>query len=253
MLPDFLLNAGLPLYLPLVILICALVQSMMGVGLLLFGTPTLLLLGMNFGEALTILLPCSMTVNLCQLTRGLPQDKRAIQQIIGITLPMILMGLQIAIWGISTHGMPIIVGFALLGLGILRLSARAVAWLNRVVAHYRVVYLAVMGLVHGLSNMGGGLLVVYAGTLSSDKEEIRRTIALGYFMFALTQLLTLAISQPQLFRINYPEYLYLPVVSLLAYLAGNRLFQHLSATQFTRLVTLLILTYGAITTSRAFG
>lgn len=92
--------------------------------------------------------------------------------------------------------------------------------------------------------------MVYAGTLSDDKEEIRRTIALGYLAFALTQLSTLAINQPQLFRTGY---LYLPVISLLAYLAGNRLFQHLSTAQFGRLVTGLILTYGVVAVGRAFG
>ena len=66
--------------------------------------------------------------------------------------------------------------------------------------------------------MGGGLLVAYAGTLSDDKEEIRRTIALGYLAFALTQLFTLIINQPQFFR---AEYFYLPIISLAAYLGGK--------------------------------
>ena len=41
--------------------------------------------------------------------------------------------------------MPLIVGIALLGLGILRLSLRAMAWLNRIVADYQTAYLAAMG------------------------------------------------------------------------------------------------------------
>jgi hypothetical protein len=250
MLHEFTSSAGLHLYLPLIILICSLVQSLMGVGLLLFGTPTLLLLGMNFGEALTVLLPCSITVNLCQLYGGLPRNRQALYRLAYITLPMIFLGLLVALWGINIRWMPIVVGGGLIGLGIIRLSSRAVASLNRIVANYQAAYLAVMGLVHGLSNMGGGLLVVYAGTLSNDKEEIRRTIAVGYLAFALTQLLTLAINQPQLFR---TEHLYLPAISLLSYLVGNRLFRDLSMKQFSRLVTSLILTYGVVTVSKAFG
>ncbi|VTU34570.1 Sulfite exporter TauE/SafE [Variovorax sp. PBL-H6] len=243
-------NAGLYLYLPLAVLICSIVQSLVGVGLLLFGTPTLLLLGMEFGETLAVLLPCSVTVNLCQLHGGLPCNKQAILRIARITLPMIFLGLLTTLWGMDTRWMPIVVGFALLGLGVLRLSSRALAWLNRVVASYQNTYLAVMGLAHGLSNMGGGLLVVYAGTLSDDKEEIRRTIALGYLAFALTQLATLAINQPQLFHTGN---LCLPVISLLSYLAGNRLFQHLSTAHFGRLVTGLVLTYGVVTVGKALG
>lgn len=250
MLPEILPGTGLLPYVSLVVLICSIVQSLVGVGLLLFGTPTLLLLGIGFGETLAVLLPCSVTVNLCQLRNGMPRNKKAVWQIARITLPMIFVGLLVALWGVDTHWMPIIVGIALLGIGILRLSSRAIGWLNRVVAGYQSAYAAVLGLVHGLSNMGGGLLVVFAGTLSEDKEEVRRIIALGYLAFALTQLGTLAINQPQLFR---AENLHLPVISLLAYLAGNRLFRHLSTAQFGRLVTVLVLTYGVVTVGKAFG
>lgn len=237
-------------YLPLIVLVCAIVQSLMGVGLLLFGTPTLLLLGMGFGETLAVLLPCSVTVNLCQLYGGLPRNRKAIYRIASITLPMIFLGLLVALRGIDTRWMPIVVGITLLGLGLLRLSSRAIAWLNRVMVNYQIVYLGAMGLLHGLSNMGGGLLVAYASALAHEKEEIRRIIALGYLAFALTQLTTLAINQPQLFK---TEYFYLPVISLLAHLAGNRLFQHLSTAQFGRLVTGLILTYGIVTVSKSYG
>ena len=90
--PEFVPGGGLHLYLPLTILVCSIVQSLMGVGLLLFGTPTLLLLGMGFGEALAVLLPCSVTVNLCQIYGGLPKNKQAMYRIAGITLPMIFLG-----------------------------------------------------------------------------------------------------------------------------------------------------------------
>ncbi len=237
-------------YLPLIVLACSIVQSLMGVGLLLFGTPTLLLLGMGFGETLAVLLPCSVTVNLCQLHGGMPRDREVIFRIVRVTLPMVFAGSVVALMGMSTHWMPLVVGFALLAMGGLRLSLRAINWLNRLVAGYEKAYLATMGLVHGLSNMGGGLLVVYAGAKCDDKDEIRRTIALCYLGFALTQLATLGFNQPGLFR---AEFLYLPVVSLLAFLTGNRLFRHLNALQFARLVTGLILTYGAVTVSKAIG
>ena len=248
--PDILPGDGASFSVPLIVLLCALIQSLAGVGLLLFGTPTLLLLGMGFGETLAVLLPCSATVTLCQLPARLPRNRQAMARIARFTLPMILLGLLFALWGLNTRWMPIVVGVALLGLGILRLSSRATAWLHRIVADYQNTYLAVMGLVHGLSNMGGGLLVVYASTLSHDKEEIRRTIALGYLAFALTQLAMLALHQPQLFRVGF---LYLPAISLAAYLVGNRLFLRLSKMQFSRLVTCLILTYGVITVSKALG
>ena len=49
------------------ILFTSLIQSIFGTGILLFGTPVLLMLGNNFQTTLTILLPASILVNCFQL------------------------------------------------------------------------------------------------------------------------------------------------------------------------------------------
>ena len=54
-------------YLVTIIAIFSVVQSIFGVGLLLFGTPTLLLLGYSYSETLWLLLPCSVTISLIQV------------------------------------------------------------------------------------------------------------------------------------------------------------------------------------------
>ena len=46
------------------------VQSIFGVGLLLFGTPTLLLLGYPYADTLWILVPASVTISIVQVIRG---------------------------------------------------------------------------------------------------------------------------------------------------------------------------------------
>ena len=51
------------------ILLTATIQSLFGVGVLLFGTPILLVLGYDFITALTILLPISLTINLLQVSK----------------------------------------------------------------------------------------------------------------------------------------------------------------------------------------
>src|SRR6185312_9833013 len=50
-----------------VVFVCALVQSVFGVGLLVFGTPALLLLGYSFPSALFHLLPCSILISSLQI------------------------------------------------------------------------------------------------------------------------------------------------------------------------------------------
>ena len=51
----------------LVVALLTLVQSVFGVGLLVFGTPTLLLAGCDFDRALALLLPASLCVSAAQL------------------------------------------------------------------------------------------------------------------------------------------------------------------------------------------
>ena len=46
------------------------VQSIFGVGLLLFGTPTLLLLGYPYADTLWISSPASVTISIIQVIRG---------------------------------------------------------------------------------------------------------------------------------------------------------------------------------------
>ena len=57
-------------YILLVIIVTAIIQSIFGVGVLLFGTPLLLLGGYDFVTALTVLLPISLVINLFQIVKG---------------------------------------------------------------------------------------------------------------------------------------------------------------------------------------
>ena len=50
----------------IVISFLVLVQSIFGIGLLLFGTPTFILLGYSYAETLSILLPNSILISLMQ-------------------------------------------------------------------------------------------------------------------------------------------------------------------------------------------
>ena len=74
------------------ILLTATIQSLFGVGVLLFGTPILLVLGYDFITALTILLPISLTINLLQVSK----DYRYIQwpfyrQILTLSIPCVVL------------------------------------------------------------------------------------------------------------------------------------------------------------------
>jgi len=175
----------------LVVVALSVVQSVFGIGLLLLGTPLLILLGMPFEQVLWVLLPASVTVSTLQLALDRGITRGGSFTLIFCALPTLVVGLMVVLGTRLTLKMDSIVGGLLILGGILRLFSgirrRALEWLK---THDRMA-LAGIGLVHGLTNMGGGLLSLYSSVRYTTKFEIRQQIALGYAMFAATQLLVL--------------------------------------------------------------
>ena len=58
----------------LLIFILIVIQSIFGVGLLLFGTPTFLLIGYDFANTINILMPVSISVSMLQFFRSEVKD-----------------------------------------------------------------------------------------------------------------------------------------------------------------------------------
>ena len=54
----------------IIIVVTSFIQSIFGVGVLLFGTPLLLLRGYGFIDAVTVLLPISLSINLIQIAKA---------------------------------------------------------------------------------------------------------------------------------------------------------------------------------------
>ena len=72
------------------------IQSIFGVGVLLFGTPLLLILGYDFIQALYILLPISLTINLLQIAQHHTHiDTDFYTKILICTIPFVVLFLFI--------------------------------------------------------------------------------------------------------------------------------------------------------------
>lgn len=75
------------LYLILIIALFSIIQSIFGMGLLVFGTPTLLLMGYPFGEVLSILLPPSLTISAIQFYQLDKPQKAYVRDLLICCLP----------------------------------------------------------------------------------------------------------------------------------------------------------------------
>ncbi len=174
------------------ILLTATIQSLFGVGVLLFGTPILLVLGYGFLSALTILLPISLAINLLQVSK----DYRHIhlpfyRRILTLSVPCVMLCLLL----VTT--LRINIG-GVVGLFLIVAALKSVyPPFNRLIeslVRYERTYFVVMGIVHGLTNLGGSLLTAIIHSKHYDKDQTRATTAVSYGTFALFQLLTLALS-----------------------------------------------------------
>ena len=80
---------------------------------------------------------------------------------------------------------------------------------------YEELYLAVMGIVHGLTNLGGSLLTAIVHSKNYSKDVTRVTVASAYATFAVFQILTLLLSVGDLSVNRVENGIYLTVGALI--------------------------------------
>ncbi|OAN51433.1 hypothetical protein A6A04_16070 [Paramagnetospirillum marisnigri] len=234
------------------ILIFSLVQSLFGVGLLVFGTPTLLLSGFGYPETLATLLPASLAVSLLQVRAGGLQSAAFARRFaLWCLAPMAAVLALVLVFKLRA-GLELGVALALLAFAGLRAAPpRLVAAMRRWVAEHQPQWLLAMGVVHGLSNLGGGLLTIYAGACRDDKEGMRALTAFCYTAFASSQLLVLALLRPDLF--GWPQLAYAATAAAMFLAVGQRMFVAMPLDLFNRLFGLFLLAYASLLILRAVG
>ena len=63
-----------------IIIFLIVIQSVFGVGLLLFGTPSFLILGYDFANTINILMPVSITISILQYYKSKVKDQKFINE-----------------------------------------------------------------------------------------------------------------------------------------------------------------------------
>lgn len=226
--------------------VLAAVQSVFGVGLLVFGTPTLLLLGVPFELVLAYLLPCSLTVSALQVASSGGLRLEPIRRLfLSYSAPAVLVATAVTLVVGSPGGMRAVVGGMLLATAVIRLIAPVQhVFAGFVRGHLRPL-LVLLGLVHGASNLGGGLLTLIVGTTFADKTQIRRSIAFCYGLMASIQLVVVfAASSP---AVVPALWLTLPLTAATVYLVvGRRLFSRAGEQVYQWSVTGLVAGFGVL-------
>tara|TARA_B110000483_G_scaffold98217_1_gene120476 strand:+ start:1507 stop:2214 length:708 start_codon:yes stop_codon:yes gene_type:complete len=195
-------------YIVLVIIVTAVIQSIFGVGVLLFGTPLLLIGGYDFVNALTVLLPISLVINLFQIVKGQKLiDLQFYRKLLIYSIPLIVLLL------VFTVTLNIDVSF-FIGAFLLFISLKPLSeTVEKIIAFlfsFDRTYFVVQGIIHGVTNLGGSLLTSKVFSMDIGKAEKRATISLSYFTFALFQILTL-VAMGKLVEFNF-SYLFVGAI-----------------------------------------
>lgn len=198
-----------------VIILISLIQSIFGVGVLLFGTPILLILGYDFASVLSLLLPISMCINVLQVI----QDKQHInlsyyKTLLIYSIPPIILSLWITVeLNLKTS---LLIGLFLIIISLKSFSLKVSDFISKLFS-YQKSFLFFQGVVHGLTNLGGSLLTSNVFGLKLNKNQTRATISVSYLTFAVFQLLTMiTMDKVQVIRIE------LIVIGVFTYLVINQ-------------------------------
>lgn len=223
------------------ILILSIVQSLFGVGLLLFGTPIMLLMGHDYTQALLYLLPASAALSWSQV-----KDLRA-EKLNGgyrklfflICLPLLVGGMFIATKFDVKYEIKIFVTVMLMVAFIIRTNSVFRERLQDIMKQHLPSALAAMGLIHGLSNMGGSILTPLVSSLYKEKNKQLAAVSFDYAFMATLQLFVLIVLKGEAF---HAKFLIGPAISLsIRYLIGKRVFAFTSETNYQRLLNGFIL------------
>ena len=196
----------------IIISITAIIQSIFGTGVLLFGTPLLLIFGYSFHFALIILLPTSILISLLQLKDNFVNvDINFYKKLIIYCIPFIIVSLYYSVTILTQTNL--FIGILLVTFSLknrIQLINTILRFLNR----YEKVYFILMGILHGITNLGGSLLSASIFNKDFSKLAKRSTIAVCYLSMAIIQIITLffIVNSKEILNVIYIPYWLLGVL-----------------------------------------
>ena len=196
----------------LITFILVTLQTIVGVGVLVLGTPIFLLFNYNIVEIMNLLLPISITTSLLNYIYlksnksklNINLDKEIKKNFIIIFLPGIFLGLFLTSKLINYINFKILVSIVIF-------ASLFVKWkfnnkINSLPVKFRKLILILISVIHGLTNSGGTLLTIFFTAFNNDKKnQSRYSITFYYFVLATVQYLVflLIFKNQVIFFYNY--------------------------------------------------
>ncbi|MFZ4712136.1 MAG: TSUP family transporter [Bacteriovoracaceae bacterium] len=180
------------------------VSSLFGAGILVFGTPLMMLSGLTFLEASAFLYPLSFCISLKIVVqnRHILKNEPMVQSFLIFTLPLVLIFSFLSFSLKSPAAIKLIVSLFLLFAALLRLKTNN----HERFAHFinsigKATYL-ILGIVQGFSNMGATILFPFVGSKDFSKSKSRAIIAFCFVIFTTVQMFVLFLIKKQTFPLS---------------------------------------------------
>ena len=209
----------------IVVVFCAVIQNIFGVGILVFGTPILLGLDYSLMTTLGTLLPSSLLVSLIQIVTikdaGFPKKNVIVQSVCGV-----VFGACLLLYFSVPLSVYVVTAVAMLLAGGLRVNLELRKRVYDVLAQPSLNFYLINGIFHGFSNLGGILLVLRNNLGDDAKNQSLMNTASVYLIYVLSQISVLCLLGN--FEIFMNGLMVLPIVGLFSFFLGNRPITFLS-------------------------
>jgi hypothetical protein len=219
-------------------------QSIFGLGLLIFGTPIFLLMGYNFLDILNILIPISITINTIQFFSTNIKIKKFIYNFNFFCLPLLIISLYFMINYYEKINLELLISILIILFSILSLKKKKIKYLKNFTLLKQKIFLSIIGVVHGLSNLGGALLAILSSTINvEDKNKTRICIAYAYLIMGIIQILAI-----NLFTYSNVKAVHIPYIALvfLIYFPAQKIFNKFESESFAKFVNIIAFFFGVI-------
>ncbi len=234
----------MPVDILLTVVATSVIQSIFGVGVLLFGTPLLLLLGYGFVDALGVLLPVSVAISALQVLRHYEDvDAKFYKNVLVYSIPLVVLFLMV-VTSVKIN-ISLVIGPLLIFVALKNFSTAIDRALQAVVKYERI-YLMAMGLVHGISNLGGSMLTVIIYSKHYPKNKTRVTAAASYATVASCQLATLLLIGSE-FTVSFADKIsFIQVAVVMFLLTEEMLYNGIDNEKYSKIFAMFLFASGIL-------
>ena len=232
------------LFLTTIIYFLTIIQSVLGIGLLVLGTPILLIFNNEITEIMFILLPISFFTSLFNFlihdfknhSKNYIQERDTIKLYMLVCLPFMAIGLIFLKTASQIINFNFLVSLVILASVYIK-NKKNILLNTSKINNYA---LSLIGFVHGLTNSGGSLMTLFVLKKNNNNKKLSiKKIHFFYMLLAGTQYLILISIFDEFVTYNIREILNLSTLVVISSIIGFKLNQFLKDNSYSKLIDLM--------------